>query len=162
MSGINKVIIIGNLGQDPETRYMPNGDAVCNISVATSESWKDKQTGEAKEKTEWHRIVMFRGLGETAGQYLKKGSKVYLEGKLQTRKYDKDGQTHYSTEIIADKLEFLSPKSESQHNHGQQEGSRLGAPQAQQRDGIVQQPAPSHGGKTAADFDDWDDQSPPF
>jgi single-strand DNA-binding protein len=154
MSGINKVIIIGNLGQDPETRYMPNGDAVCNISVATSESWKDKQTGEAKEKTEWHRIVMFRGLGETAGQYLKKGSKVYLEGKLQTRKYDKDGQTHYSTEIIADKLEFLSPKSES-------------APaQQSQRDGIVQQPAPAPGGngggKTAADFDDWDDQSPPF
>ncbi|MCB1923543.1 MAG: single-stranded DNA-binding protein, partial [Gammaproteobacteria bacterium] len=85
--GVNKVILIGNLGQDPEVRYMPNGGAVCNITVATSETWKDKNTGESQEKTEWHRVVMFRRLAEIAGEYLKKGSKVYLEGRLQTRKW---------------------------------------------------------------------------
>lgn len=102
MSGVNKVIIIGNLGQDPEVRYMPNGNAVTNISVATSESWKDKDTGEKKERTEWHRVVFFGRLAEIAGEYLHKGSKVYIEGKLQTKKYEKEGQTHYSTEIVVD------------------------------------------------------------
>ncbi|WP_343192566.1 single-stranded DNA-binding protein [Buchnera aphidicola (Taiwanaphis decaspermi)] len=99
--GINKVILIGNLGQDPDVRYMPNGKAVTNLTVATSENWKDKKTGERKEKTEWHKIVIFGKLAEIAGQYLKKGSQVYLEGSLQTRKWqDQNGNDRYTTEII--------------------------------------------------------------
>lgn len=109
--GINKVILIGNLGQDPEVRYMPNGGAVCNISVATSESWKDKNTGEMQERTEWHRIVMFRRLAEITGEYLKKGSKVYIEGRLQTRKWqDQQGQDRYTTEILADNMQMLDSR----------------------------------------------------
>ena len=108
--GVNKVILVGNLGQDPEVRYMPNGNAVANVSVATSETWKDKNTGDNQEKTEWHRVVMFRRLGEIAGEYLKKGSKVYIEGKLQTRKWEKDGQTHYTTEIVADQMQMLDTR----------------------------------------------------
>lgn len=99
--GINKVILIGNLGQDPELRYLPNGGAVTNINIATSESWKDKQTGELKERTEWHRIVIFGKLAEIAGEYLKKGSQVYIEGSLQTRKWqDQNGQDRYITEVV--------------------------------------------------------------
>lgn len=99
--GVNKVIIVGNLGQDPEVRTMPSGDSVANLSVATSESWKDKNTGEQKEKTEWHRVAIFGKLAEIAGEYLKKGSQVYLEGKLQTRKWQDDqGQDRYSTEVV--------------------------------------------------------------
>jgi len=106
--GVNKVILVGNLGNDPETRYMPSGDAVTNISVATTESWKDKQTGEQKEKTEWHRVVMFRRLGEIAAEYLRKGSQVYIEGKLRTNKWkDRDGNDRYTTEIIADEMQML-------------------------------------------------------
>jgi len=112
--GVNKVILIGNLGQDPEVRYMPNGGAVCNISVATSEAWKDKNSGEDQEKTEWHRVVMFRRLAEIAGEYLKKGSKVYLEGKLQTRKWqDQQGQDRYTTEIVADQMQMLDSRGGS-------------------------------------------------
>ncbi len=99
--GVNKVILIGNLGKDPEVRYTPGGDAVANITLATSESWKDKNTGEQKEKTEWHRVVFFGKLAEIVGQYLKKGSKIYVEGKLQTRKWqDKNGQDRYTTEVV--------------------------------------------------------------
>jgi single-strand DNA-binding protein len=106
--GINKVILVGNLGKDPETRYMPNGKAVTNFSIATSESWKDKQTGEQKEKTEWHNIVMFDRLAEIAAEYLKKGSQVYVEGKLQTRKWqDKEGRDRYTTEINANEMQML-------------------------------------------------------
>jgi single-strand DNA-binding protein len=106
--GINKVILVGNLGKDPEVRYMPNGNAVANITLATSESWKDKQTGENQEKTEWHRVVLFRRLGEIAGEYLKKGSQVYIEGKLQTRKWqDASGNDRYTTEIIANEMQML-------------------------------------------------------
>lgn len=109
--GVNKVILVGNLGQDPEVRYMPNGGAVCNITVATSETWKDKNTGENQEKTEWHRVVMFRRLAEIAGEYLKKGSKVYLEGRLQTRKWqDQQGQDRYTTEIVADQMQMLDSR----------------------------------------------------
>lgn len=108
MASLNKVQIIGNLGQDPTTRYMPNGDAVTNISVATTETWKDKTTGEKKELTEWHRITFYRKLAEIAGQYLKKGSSIYVEGKLQTRKWtDKDGVERYTTEVIADTMKML-------------------------------------------------------
>jgi single-strand DNA-binding protein len=103
--GINKVILIGNLGQDPETRYMPNGNAVANVSLATSDSWKDKNTGETRERTEWHRVVFFGKLAEIVGQYLKKGSKIYVEGRLQTRKWQgQDGQDRYTTEVIVDQV----------------------------------------------------------
>jgi single-strand DNA-binding protein len=106
--GVNKVILVGNLGADPEVKYMPNGNAVANVTIATSESWKDKQTGEQKDKTEWHRVVFFRRLAEIAGEYLKKGSQVYLEGKLQTRKWqDKNGNDRYTTEIIANEMQML-------------------------------------------------------
>ena len=109
--GVNKVILIGNLGQDPEVRYMPNGGAVTNITVATSETWKDKNTGEQQEKTEWHRVVMFRRLAEIAGEYLKKGSKVFIEGRLQTRKWqDQQGADRYTTEIVADNMQMLDSR----------------------------------------------------
>jgi single-strand DNA-binding protein len=125
--GINKVILIGNLGQDPEVRYMPNGGAVCNITVATSETWKDKNTGEQQEKTEWHRVVMFRRLAEIAGEYLKKGSKVYLEGKLQTRKWqDQQGQDRYTTEVVADEMQMLDSRGGSADYRG---GAPASAPQ---------------------------------
>jgi single-strand DNA-binding protein len=111
MASVNKVIIIGNLGRDPETRYMPNGEAVTNIAVATTESWKDKTTGEKKELTEWHRVTFYRKLAEVVGQYLKKGSPIYIEGKLQTRKWtDKENVERYTTEIIADTMQMLGGK----------------------------------------------------
>ncbi len=109
--GVNKVILIGNLGQDPEVRYMSNGGAVCNVTMATSESWKDKNTGEQQERTEWHRVVFYRRLAEIVGEYLKKGSKIYVEGKLQTRKWqDKNGQDRYTTEIIANEMQMLDSR----------------------------------------------------
>jgi single-strand DNA-binding protein len=112
--GVNKAILVGTLGKDPEQRFMPNGNAVCNISVATSEQWKDKQTGEKQERTEWHRVSMFGKLAEIAGQYLRKGSQVYLEGKIQTRKWqDKEGKDRYSTEIVADQMQMLGGKRDS-------------------------------------------------
>ena len=110
--GINKVILIGNLGKDPEVRYMPNGSAVATITLATSESWKDKQTGQAQERTEWHRVVFFNRLGEIAGEYLKKGSKAYVEGSLRTRKWqDQGGQDRWTTEIVGNELQMLDGKS---------------------------------------------------
>jgi len=106
--GINKVIIVGNLGADPETRYMPSGSAVTNLSIATSETWKDKQTGEQKERTEWHKVAMFNRLAEIAAEYLRKGSQVYIEGKLRTRKWqDRDGNDRWTTEIVADEMQML-------------------------------------------------------
>lgn len=146
MPSLNKVQIIGNLGRDPETRYMPNGEAVTNIAVATSESWKDKNTGEKKEAVEWHRITFYRKLAEIAGQYLKKGSQVYAEGRLQTRKWtDKDGVERYTTEIIADTLKML--------------GSKQGGSDHQDDDG---NPAPRKqaAGKPAPNFSDMDDDIP--
>lgn len=160
MASVNKVIIVGNLGRDPETRYMPNGDAVTNIAVATTESWKDKNTGEKKELTEWHRITFYRKLAEIAGQYLKKGSQVYVEGRLQTRKWtDKDGVERYTTEIIADTMQML----------GSRQGMGGGAPMD---DDYGSAPAPrqntgSGGGgasrgasKPAPNFSDMDDDIP--
>lgn len=106
--GINKVILVGNLGQDPETRYMPSGGAVTNLRIATSETWKDKQTGEQQERTEWHNVAMFNRLAEIAAEYLRKGSQVYIEGKLRTRKWqDKEGRDRYTTEVIADEMQML-------------------------------------------------------
>lgn len=114
MRGVNKAIIIGNVGGDPETKYMPSGDAVTNLTVATNESWKNKQTGEQKERTEWHRVVMFKRLAEIAAEYLRKGSQVYIEGKLQTNKWqDKDGNDRYTTEIIANEMQMLGGKGEA-------------------------------------------------
>ncbi|MFQ6007177.1 MAG: single-stranded DNA-binding protein [Woeseia sp.] len=110
--GVNKVIVIGNLGQDPDTRYMPSGSAVTNLRVATNESWKDKQTGEQKDRTEWHNVAMFGRLAEIAAEYLRKGSQVYVEGKLRTRKWqDRDGNDRYTTEIIADEMQMLGSRS---------------------------------------------------
>jgi single-strand DNA-binding protein len=115
--GINKVILIGNLGADPEVRHMPNGTAVATINIATSETWKDKQTGEQQERTEWHRVVLFQRLAEIVGEYLKKGSKVYIEGRLQTRKWqDKTtGQDRYTTEIVANELQMLDSRGAAAH-----------------------------------------------
>ena len=111
MASVNKVIIVGNLGRDPETRYMPSGDAMTSIAVATTDKWRDKASGEQKEATEWHRIAFFGKLAEIAGQYLKKGSQVYVEGRLKTRKYtDKDGVEKYSTEIVADTMQILGSR----------------------------------------------------
>lgn len=134
MASVNKVILVGNLGRDPETRYMPNGDAVTNIAIATTEKWKDKNTGEKKEAVEWHRVTFYRQLAEIAGKYLKKGSSVYLEGKLQTRKWtDKEGVERFTTEIIADTMQMLS---------GKQEGTSDDYASAAQRQ--QQNPAASH------------------
>ena len=124
--GVNKVIIVGNMGADPEMRYTASGAAVANLNVATSEEWKDKQAGEKKEKTEWHRVVMFGKLAEIAGEYVKKGQQIYLEGKLQTRKWQgQDGQDRYTTEIVANEMQMLGGKP--QGGQGQRQ-----APQQQQ------------------------------
>jgi single-strand DNA-binding protein len=147
--GINKVILVGNLGRDPEVRYMPSGAAVANLTVATSETWKDKNTGENQEKTEWHRVVMFGRLGEIAGEYLKKGSQVYIEGKLQTRKWQgQDGQDRYTTEIVANEMQML----------GSRGGGGGSADFGGASSGGEKQPsaaAPAGGG-----FDDFDDDIP--
>ena len=127
MASVNKVILVGNLGADPETRYMPNGDAVANIRLATTESWKDKASGEKREITEWHRVVFYRKLAEIAGQYLKKGSAVYIEGRIRTRKWqDKDGNDRYTTEIVADTMQMLGGR-------GQSGGEGSGAPSPRQQ-----------------------------
>ena len=123
--GINKVILIGNIGQDPEVKYMPSGGAVTNVSVATSETWKDKNTGQPQERTEWHRVVFFNRLGEIAGEYLKKGSKVYIEGALRTRKWQaQDGTDRYTTEIVASEMQMLDGRGD---NAGMGGGAGMGA-----------------------------------
>ena len=120
-SGINKVILVGNLGQDPEVKFTAGGAAVTTLSIATSDSWKDKDSGMDKERTEWHRVVLWRRLAEIAGEYLKKGSKVYIEGQLQTRKWEQEGQTRYTTEIIARDIQFLDSRGSA--NTSNQEGA---------------------------------------
>ena len=126
--GINKVIIVGNLGQDPETRYMPSGSAVTNFTVATNESWKDKQTGEQKDRTEWHRVAMFNRLAEIAAEYLRKGSQVYIEGKLRTRKWQgQDGNDRYTTEIIADEMQMLGGRGGGGGSFGGGSGGQGGS-----------------------------------
>jgi single-strand DNA-binding protein len=122
--GVNKVILVGNLGKDPEMKYTASGAAIANITVATSESWNDKQTGEKQEKTEWHRVVFFRRLAEVVGEYLRKGSQVYIEGKLQTRKWqDQNGQDRYSTEVVANEMQMLGGRAGEASNRPQQGGS---------------------------------------
>ena len=137
MAGVNKVILVGNLGQDPEMRFMPSGDGVANISIATSDSWKDKQTGEQKEKTEWHKVVIFGKLASIAGEYLKKGSKVYIEGSLQTRKWtNQQGQDQYTTEIVLQGfngvMQMLDGKSSQGQSPQQQQVPQGGFAQQQQ------------------------------
>ncbi|WP_279464237.1 single-stranded DNA-binding protein [Aeromonas veronii] len=151
--GINKVILIGNLGQDPEVRYMPSGGAVTNITLATSETWRDKQTGEQKERTEWHRVVFMGKLAEVAGEYLKKGSQVYVEGKLQTRKWqDQSGQERYTTEVLVDSftgvMQMLGGRPQGGQGMGQNMGGQSqggwGQPQqAMQQPMNQQRPAPA-------------------
>jgi single-strand DNA-binding protein len=133
MPSVNKVMLLGNLGRDPEVRTFPNGDSVCNFSIATSTSWKDKASGEKKEKTEWHNIVMYRKLAEIAGEYLKKGSSVFVEGSLQTRKWQtKEGQDRYTTEVVADTMQMLGGKdsrtseSNNSDDNFNQEPARVG------------------------------------
>lgn len=148
MKGVNRVIIIGNLGNDPEARQFGNGGSVTNISVATSEQWTDKQSGEKREATEWHRISLFNRLGEIAAQYLRKGSKVYIEGSLRTRKYEKDGQDHYVTEIRADQMQMLDSINEGQKpsNQGYQNNNQQnGGYNNQQQGGQSYNQAPQQG-----------------
>ncbi len=140
--GVNKVILVGNLGQDPETKYTPNGGAITTISIATSESWKDKNSGETREKTEWHRVVFFGKLAEIAGEYLKKGSQVYVEGKLQTRKWqDKSGQDRYTTEVVIDGFNGSMQMLGSRGGDDRQSGG--GGYQQQQNQQTTQSAAPS-------------------
>ncbi|MCF6264293.1 MAG: single-stranded DNA-binding protein [Xanthomonadales bacterium] len=146
--GVNKCILVGNLGKDPETRYTPSGSAVTNITVATAESWKDKQTGEQQERTEWHRVVFFNRLAEVAGEYLRKGSQVYIEGKIQTRKWqDQNGQDRYTTEIVANEMQMLGSRGDNSGGGG---GGRAAAPPAQKPAAPQQPPQPSQ----ADDFED--------
>lgn len=146
MASVNKAIILGNLGRDPETRTFPSGGRVCNVTIATSERWKDKQSGEMKEATEWHRVTFHDKLAEIAGEYLRKGSQVYVEGSIRTRKWtDKDGVEKYSTEIRADQLKMLGPKPE-----GGERPARAPAPASS---------APA-AGKPSSGFDDMDDDIP--
>ncbi|MFC3095292.1 single-stranded DNA-binding protein [Alteromonas sediminis] len=145
--GVNKVILVGNLGNDPEVRYMPNGNAVANLSLATSESWKDQQ-GQMQERTEWHRLTMYRRLAEVAGEYLRKGSQIYVEGKLQTRKWqDQQGQDRYTTEIIVDQMQMLGGRGQD----GAGQGGGYNAPAGNSQGGYQNRPqqsnnAPQQGG----------------
>ncbi|TXI45010.1 single-stranded DNA-binding protein [Methylophilus sp.] len=177
MASVNKVILMGNLGRDPEVRYMPNGEAVANFSIATTENWKDK-SGARQEKTEWHNIVMYRRLAEIAGEYLKKGRPVYIEGRLQTRKWEKDGVTRYSTEIVADQMQMLgtgreggsAPYEGGEMDQGggmddynqapprQQPAAMGGGNNAGGGNRNAFQPAPAS--KPAGNFDDFDDDIP--
>ena len=156
MASVNKVILVGNLGADPETRYMPNGDAVANIRLATTESWKDKASGEKREMTEWHRVVFYRKLAEIVGQYLKKGSSVYVEGRIRTRKWqDKEGQERYTTEIEANEMQMLGGRQSASSSGGETEYG-----------GSMPSSAPPSGGgraapaKKAPSFEDMDDDIP--
>ena len=149
--GINKVILVGNVGGDPECRYTPNGNAVTNITLATTDSWKDKQTGQQQDRTEWHRVVFFGKIAEIAGEYLRKGSQCYVEGRLATREWEKDGIKRYTTEIVVDMqgtLQLLGGRQDgNQGGHSQERAARQPAPRTQQ-----QQPAPS--------YDSFDDDIP--
>jgi single-strand DNA-binding protein len=154
MASVNKVIIIGNLGRDPETRYMPEGGAITNISVATTEKWKDKN-GEMQEKTEWHRVAFFGKLAEIAGEYLKKGSQVYVEGRLQTRKWqDKDGQDKYMTEIVANQMQMLGSRQ------GMGSGGNRAAEAGSGEEAGTSRPASKAPAKSGGKFDDFEDDIP--
>ncbi len=175
MASVNKVIIVGNLGRDPEIRYLPNGDPVASLAVATTDTWKDKNTGEKKEQTEWHRISFFGRTAEVCGQYLKKGSAVYVEGSLRTRKYtDKDGVEKYATEIRGDSMQMLGSRQQGGAGNDMDDGGGYSAPQRPQNNNMgagmgnsgnmgnnnsapQQRPAPA---RPAANFSDMDDDIP--
>lgn len=158
--GVNKVILIGNVGGDPEVRYLPNGNAVANITLATSDSWKDKQTGQQQERTEWHRVVFFGRIAEVVGEYVRKGSKMYIEGRLQTREWEKDGVKRYTTEIVVDmggQMQLLD---------GRPQGGEQGMAPRPQQQRPAQQPAPQQQPaqqspqQSAPDYDSFDDDIP--
>jgi single-strand DNA-binding protein len=158
MASVNKVILMGNLGRDPETRFSPNGGAICNVSIATTRSWKDKNSGERREETEWHRVVFYDRLAEIAGEYLKKGRPVYVEGRLQTRKWqDKEGQDRYTTEIIATEMQLLGSR-----DGGGGGGAGMGEEGGGREAPAARAPAggASAGRKPASGFDDADDDIP--
>ena len=170
MASINKVILIGNLGRDPEVRYTPNGNAICNISVATTRNWKDKTSGDKVEETEWHRVVFYDRLAEIAGEYLKKGRPVYVEGRLKTRKWqDKDGKDVYTTEVIADNMQLLGGREgmggndaggDSGYDQGGGRSESRAAPAARSAP-PASRPAPSKSApKSSTGFDDMDDDIP--
>lgn len=146
--GVNKVILVGNVGQDPETRYMPNGNAVTNISLATSETWKDKNTGEQQERTEWHRVTFYQRLAEIVAEYVKKGSKLYIEGRLQTRSWEQDGVKRYATDIIASEMQMLDSRGGSADSYSSGAGAT-----PPQKNTTPTQEAP-------ADMDSFDDDIP--
>ncbi len=156
--GVNKVILVGNCGGEPETRYMPNGNAVVNLTIATGESWKDKDTGQKVEKTEWHRVVFFNRLAEIVGEYVHKGSKLYIEGRLQTRSYEKEGQKHYATEIVASEMQMLdsrgaqgaAPTMDNNQQYAQNAAPQE-APASNQSTAVPQAPS---------NFDNFDDDIP--
>lgn len=152
--GVNKVILVGNVGSDPETRYMPNGNAVTNISLATSETWKDKNTGEQVERTEWHRVTFYQRLAEIVAEYVRKGSKLYVEGRLQTRSWEQDGVKRYATDIIANEMQMLDSRGGNGGGGGNYQSSQpsQGSRPASQPQGAPQQ-AP-------ADMDSFDDDIP--
>ncbi|EMN3633123.1 single-stranded DNA-binding protein [Pseudomonas aeruginosa] len=158
--GVNKVILIGNVGGDPETRYMPNGNAVTNLTLATTDSWKDKQTGQLQERTEWHRVVLFGKVAEIAGEYLKKGSQCYIEGRLQTREWEKDGVKRYTTEIVVDMggtMQLLGGRPQDGGGSGNRpSGQNQSRPQQQNTRRQNQQPAP----QPQPDYDSFDDDIP--
>lgn len=164
--GINKVILVGNVGQDPETRYMPNGGAVTNLSIATSESWKDKNSGEQQERTEWHRVVFYQRLAEIVAEYVKKGSKIYVEGSLRTRSWEQDGVKRYATEIIANEMQMLDGRGEGRGSDARNEGRPMGESESGRggyqaggsggsapRQSGQRQPAPQHAPEVSS-FDD--------
>ena len=155
--GINKVILVGNAGNDPEFRVMPNGNGVANVSLATSETWKDKSTGDQQEKTEWHRVIFFNRLAEIVEQYIKKGSKLYIEGRLQTRSWEQDGVKRYTTEIVASEMQMLDSRGGGDNSFGQNQSQGQGggaAPAARSSStSAVPQAAP-------ANFDNFDDDIP--
>ena len=167
--GVNKVILIGNLGADPETRFMPSGGAVTNVRLATSESWKDRQSGQMQERTEWHRVVFFNKLGEIAGEYLKKGSKVYIEGSIRTRKWQgQDGQDRYTTEIVANEMQMLDGRGDGGGQGGgyaqssTPQGSQGGYGNDSQSGGgqPAQNQNSNQGGGFSGPADDFDDDIP--
>ncbi len=156
MASVNKVIIVGNLGRDPETRVFPDGGTICNVTIATSRQWKDKTSGEKQEETEWHRVVFRDRLAEIAGEYLRKGRSVYVEGRLKTRKYnDKDGVEKYATEVVATEMQLLG--SREGMGDGESRGGGGGAPAARPSAGGGSKPAPQ---KSSTGFDDMDDDIP--
>lgn len=175
MASVNKVTLIGNLGRDPEVRYTPNGAAVCNVSIATTRNWKDKNSGDKVEETEWHRVVFYDRLAEIAGEYLKKGRSVYVEGRLKTRKWqDKDGKDNYTTEIVAEQMQLLGGREGGGmgggggggyggHQGGGDDFSQEAPAPASRpaaRPAAAQRPAPAPAPKSATGFDDMDDDIP--